>query len=60
MPCTHRPKMLTCAKCSLKVCAGCIQLEVHGCAGLEKSAKQELAALEKKLVKVVAAKVAPM
>jgi hypothetical protein len=41
-------------------CARCIQLEVHECPNLETRSKNEKNLLEKKLVKVVAPKVAPI
>lgn len=56
MPCAHRVKHVTCSKCSQKVCFSCVQLEVHGCPGLEASKAAEIKLLEKKLVKVVAPK----
>jgi hypothetical protein len=57
MPCLHKNKTLTCSKCSERVCARCVQLEVHGCAGLAAAKERERQALEKKLVKVMASKV---
>ena len=52
--------MLTCSKCSEKVCSRCVQLEAHACTGLAFAIEMDRALLEKKLVKVVAPKVPPM
>jgi hypothetical protein len=60
MPCPHKNKMLTCSKCSEKVCSRCVQLEAHACTGLAFAIEMDRALLEKKLVKVVAPKVPPM
>lgn len=58
--CAHKPKLLLCTKCGGRVCSACVQLEVHGCPGLQAAKKAELAGLEARLVKVVAPKVAPL
>jgi len=57
MPCQHKNKILTCSKCSEKVCSRCVQLEAHGCTGLALAIETDRHLLEKKLVKVVAPKV---
>ena len=56
--CPHKPKFLTCKECTGNFCARCIQLETHYCPGLDKRALTEKENLAKKLVKVVAPRVA--
>lgn len=58
--CPHKPKFLTCTCCQGNFCAKCIQLEVHYCPKLDERSKIEKENLTKKLVKVQAAKVAPI
>lgn len=58
--CKHKPKFFKCRECEGMFCARCIQLEVHECSKLETRSKNEKDILEKKLVKVVAAKVTPI
>jgi hypothetical protein len=60
MPCPHKAKVLTCSRCSARVCAACVQLESHACPGLAARVAEERALLDKKLVKVVAVKVAKL
>ena len=60
MACPHAYKILTCSKCSQPVCARCVPLESHGCAGLAAAKAAERKLLEVKLVKVVAPKVAKL
>ena len=55
--CKHKLRLLCCPHCKLNVCTKCIQLEVHGCAGLAAAKSAELALLEKKMERVVAPKV---
>ena len=48
---------LTCRECSEHFCTRCIQLEMHKCPKLDGRGVSERVLLEKKLIKVVAAKV---
>jgi len=48
---------LTCRECSEHFCTRCIQLEMHKCPKLDGRGESERALLEKKLIKVEAAKV---
>lgn len=48
--------ILTCKECTLQLCTRCIQLEMHGCTGLENKKKKEIILLEKNLVKVTSSK----
>lgn len=56
--CPHKPKILKCRECQRAFCSRCIQLEVHFCPKLDERSKNEKENLAKKLVKVVAPKVA--
>ena len=56
--CKHKNRFLTCRECSGSFCCKCIQLEVHCCPQLDSRSKIEKENLSKKLVKVVASKVA--
>ena len=56
--CKHKNRFLTCRECSGSFCCKCIQLEVHCCLKLDERSKIEKENLSKKLVKVVASKVA--
>jgi len=58
MSCRHKNRFLKCRECSGNFCARCIQLEVHKCPNLDERSKKEKDNLSKKLVKVVAPKVA--
>jgi len=58
MDCRHKNRFLKCRECMGNFCAGCIQLEVHNCPKLDERSKNEKENLSKKLVKVVAPKVA--
>ena len=49
--------VLTCHECSDRFCTRCIQLEMHQCPKLVGRGEFERALLEKKLIKVEAAKV---
>jgi hypothetical protein len=48
--------ILTCKECGCLLCTRCIQLEMHGCTGLENKKKKERILLEKNLVKVTSSK----
>lgn len=48
---------LTCTACKGTFCAGCIQLEIHKCSGLDTKITDERARLAKTLVKVQASKI---
>jgi hypothetical protein len=52
MGCAHKPKLLTCTKCAVRVCAACVQLERHGCTGLASVKEEERRKLAAQLVKV--------
>ena len=56
--CKHKNRFLTCRECAGSFCCKCIQLEVHACPKLDERSKIEKENLSKKLVKVVASKVA--
>jgi predicted nucleic acid binding AN1-type Zn finger protein len=56
--CRHKNRFLKCRECAGDFCAKCIQLEVHVCPKLDERSKTEKENLSKKLVRVVAAKVA--
>ena len=56
--CKHKHKLFTCKQCAARVCAACVQLETHGCPGLASKKAEDLALLDKALIKVVALKVA--
>jgi len=56
--CRHKNRFLKCRECAGDFCARCIQLEVHVCPKLDERSKTEKENLSKKLVRVVAAKVA--
>lgn len=56
--CRHKNRFLTCRDCTGNFCARCIQLEAHMCPKLDERARTEKENLAKKLVKVVAPKVA--
>lgn len=56
--CSHKNRFLKCRECEGNFCAKCIQLEVHFCPKLDERSKIEKENLSKKLVKVVAPKVA--
>lgn len=58
MDCRHKNRFLKCRECTGNFCAGCIQLEVHNCPKLDERSKNEKENLARKLVKVVAPKVA--
>ena len=51
-----RPSLITCKYCNLDFCAGCIQLEIHGCSNIQEKRDELLKNLSEKLVKVVAPK----
>ena len=48
---------LNCSECPGVFCTGCIQLELHECAGLHQKIQKDLRALELKNQKVTAQKV---
>ena len=56
--CNHKNRFLKCRECEGNFCAKCIQLEVHFCPKLDERTKIEKENLSKKLVKVVADRVA--
>jgi len=56
--CKHKNRFLKCRECEGSFCCKCIQLEVHCCPKLDERSKIEKENLAKKLVKVVAPKVA--
>jgi len=56
--CRHKNRFLKCRECAGDFCAKCIQLEVHVCPKLDERSKTEKENLSKKLVRVVAPKVA--
>jgi hypothetical protein len=58
LSCRHKNRLLKCRECAGNFCAKCIQLEVHSCPKLDERSKIEKENLSKKLVKVVAPKVA--
>jgi predicted nucleic acid binding AN1-type Zn finger protein len=58
LSCRHKNRFLKCRECAGDFCAKCIQLEVHVCPKLDERSKTEKENLSKKLVRVVAPKVA--
>lgn len=54
--CNKKCVPICCSYCSTDCCSSCIQLEVHGCTGLEQKCKDMMQKLQETLPQIIAKK----
>lgn len=61
MKCNHCKRKfgitITCTSCKNEYCTGCIQLEIHACAFMDKKIEKERKILEEKNARLVSKKI---